>query len=83
MAVGINSFLHEQPRAGAANVALVKINSVDDAFNGLVKRRVFEHNIRRLAAEFERESFFVPATSQRDCLPISVEPVNAILFTSG
>ena len=55
MTVGINPFLHEQPRAGATNVALIEINSADDAFDGLINRRVLEQNVRRLAAEFERE----------------------------
>ena len=58
MTVRINPFLHEQPRAGAADVALVEINSRDDAFDGLINRRVLEQNVRRLAAEFERELAF-------------------------
>src|ERR1700722_4198914 len=55
-----HTFLHEQARTGAADVALIEINSRDDAFDGLVDRRVLKNDVRRLATEFERE-FFVRA----------------------
>src|SRR5665213_287378 len=58
--LGINSFLHEQPRARATNVALIKINSIDDTFDGLINRRVLEQTVRRLAAEVDREAFRRP-----------------------
>ena len=66
MTVGINPFLHEQPRAGATDVALVEINSGDDAFDGLINRRVLEQNVRRLAAEFERQFLLRARDGLRD-----------------
>jgi len=50
-----DGLLHEQPRAGAAHVALVEEDAVDDALDGLVERRVVEHDVRGLAAELERQ----------------------------
>ena len=50
-----DAFLHEQTRAGAADVPLVEIDAGDDAFDRLIERRVFENDVRRLAAELERE----------------------------
>ena len=47
--------LHEQPRARAADVALVEEDAVDDALDGLVERRVVEDDVGRLAAELERQ----------------------------
>ena len=41
-------------------MALVKINPGDDPFDRLIDRRVFENNICRLAAEFERQFRFCP-----------------------
>ena len=61
---GKNSFLDEQARAGAANVALVEIDSGDDAFDGLVDRRVLENDVGRFAAQLERQLLF----RSRDCL---------------
>ena len=52
-----DAFLDEQPRAGAADVALVEEDAVDDAFDGLVERGVVEDDVGRLAAEFEGEFF--------------------------
>ena len=36
-------------------MALVEEDAVDDAFDGLIDGRVFEHDVRGLATEFERE----------------------------
>ena len=47
-------FLHQQPRARAADMALVEEDAVDDPFDGLVDRRIREDDIRGLAAELER-----------------------------
>ncbi len=47
--------LHEQARAGAADVALVEEDAVDDALDRLVDRRVVEDDVRGLAAELERQ----------------------------
>src|SRR6185436_4581717 len=46
-------FLHEEPRARAADVALVEVDAVDDALDRLVDRRVLEHDVRRLAAQLQ------------------------------
>ena len=48
--------LHEEPRTGATNVTLVEEDPVNDAFDHLVNRSVFEDNVCALAAEFEGES---------------------------
>ena len=47
--------LHEEARAGAADVALVEEDPVDDALDGLVERRVVEHDVGGLAAELEAQ----------------------------
>ena len=49
----INSLLHEKPRTGAAHVALVEIDSSNDAFDGLVDRGILENDIGRFAAKLE------------------------------
>ena len=51
----VHALFDEQARAGAADVALVEVDAVDDAFDGLIERRVGEDDVRRLAAELERE----------------------------
>ena len=51
-----DGFLNEQPRSGAADVALVEEDAVDDALDGLVERGVFEDDVSRFAAEFEGEA---------------------------
>ncbi len=48
--------LHEQPRAGAADVPLVEEDAVDDALDRLVERRVVEDDVGGLAAELEAEA---------------------------
>ena len=47
--------LHQQPAAGAAHVALVEEDAVDDALDRLVERGVVEHDVGRLAAQLERD----------------------------
>ena len=76
--------LHQQPAAGAADVALVEEDAVDDALDRLVERRVVEHDVGRLAAELERE--LLAGAGQRPgdlACPTSVEPVKATLSTPG
>src|SRR5205823_3186185 len=34
--------LNEEPRSGAADMALIEVDAVDDAFDGLIERRVLE-----------------------------------------
>ena len=54
--VAIHALLHEQARAGAADVALVEKDAVhDDALDGLIERGVLEDEVRGFAAEFEGE----------------------------
>ena len=80
----VDALLHEEARAGAAHVALVEVDAVDDAFDGLVDGRVGEDDVRRLAAELEGEALLaVPAMRFWMRLPTSVLPVKAILSTSG
>ena len=45
--------MHEQPRAGATHMALIKEDPVDDALDRLIQRRVVEHDVRRFATEFQ------------------------------
>ena len=45
--------LDQQPRAGAADVALVEEDAVDDALDRLVDRGVVEDDVGRLAAELQ------------------------------
>ena len=51
----VDRLLHEEPRAGAADVSLVEVDAVDDPLDRLVERRVVEDDVRGLAAELERE----------------------------
>ena len=48
-----DGLLHQQPRAGAADVALVEEDAVDDALDRLVDRGVVEDDVGGLAAELE------------------------------
>ena len=50
-----DALLHQQTRAGAADLALVEPDAVDQAFDGGVEIGVVEDDEGRLAAEFERE----------------------------
>ena len=76
--------LHQQPRARAADVALVEEDAVDDALDRLVDRGVVEDDVGGLAAELEGDLLVAsPATLRAIALPTSVEPVKATLSTSG
>jgi hypothetical protein len=81
--IGGDAFLDEQAGAGAADVALVEEDAVDDALDGLVERGVLEDDVGRLAAEFEGEFFAAAGEARWMILPTSVEPVKAILAASG
>src|SRR5579859_8237553 len=48
-------FLDEQARAGAAHLALVEPDRVDESLDGAVEIGVVEDHERRLAAELERQ----------------------------
>ena len=47
--------LHDQARAGAADLALIEPDRVDDAFDRAVEIGVVEDDEGRLAAELERQ----------------------------
>ena len=48
--------MDEQTRTSAADVALVKEDAVNDAFDHLVNRRVVEDNVGSLATQLQREA---------------------------
>jgi len=81
-AVG-DTFLHEQPRAGAAHLALVEPDRVHHAFDDAVEIGIVEDDERTLAAQLERELLPAAAVALRMMRPTSVDPVNAIFCTSG
>jgi hypothetical protein len=56
--------LDQQPGPGAADLALVEEDAVDDALDRLVDRRVVEHDVGRLAAELQVSCLPVPASSR-------------------
>src|SRR5690606_12396625 len=60
--------LDEEPRARTAHLTLVEVDAVDDALDGLVDRRVVEHDVRGLAAQLEREGLATPSDLARDAL---------------
>ena len=77
-----DAFLHEQARAGAADLALVEPDRVDHALDDAVEIGVVEHDERRLLPPSSSESFLpLPAVALRMMRPTSVVPVNAILST--
>src|SRR5471030_399876 len=51
----LDRFLHQQTRTGAADLALVEPDRIDQAFDGGVEVRVFEDDERRFAAQFQRQ----------------------------
>src|SRR4029079_597667 len=52
----VDRLLHEPPRAGAADVALVEVDPVDDSLHRLVECRIVEDDVGGLAAQLERQS---------------------------
>ena len=50
-----DALLHQQARAGAADLSLIEPDAVDQAFDRAVEIGVFEDDERRLAAQLERE----------------------------
>ncbi len=61
-----HALLDEQARSGAAHVSLVEEDAVDDPLDGLVERRVLEDDVRRLAAELERQPDVAPGRRRLD-----------------
>ena len=78
-----DAFLHQQPRAGAADLPLVEPDRVDHAFDDAVEVGVVEDDERRLAAELQRQLLAAAGGGFADDPADSVEPVKAILSTSG
>ena len=80
----VNALLHEEPRAGAAHLALVEVDAVDDPLNRLVERRVVEDDVGGLAAELEGQLLVGAGHGARDHLAHRGRaPVKATLLTSG
>ena len=52
----LDRLLHEEARAGAADLALVEPDGVDEALDGAVEIGVLEDDVGRLAAELERQA---------------------------
>ena len=52
----LDRLLHEEARAGAADLALVEPDGVDEALDGAVEIGVLEDDVGRLAAELEAEA---------------------------
>src|SRR6185437_14504712 len=50
-----DALLHQQSRAGTADLALVEPDAIDETFDSGVEVGIVEDDVRRLAAEFERE----------------------------
>ena len=49
--------LHQKPRSGAADLALIEPDGVDDPFDRAVEICVVKHDVRGFPAELERQSF--------------------------
>src|SRR4051812_44484583 len=60
--------LREQARSRAAHLALVEVDPVDDALDGLVEWRVVEDDVRRLAPELEGQRLVGAGDALRDAL---------------
>ena len=67
--LAVDAFLDEESRAGAADVTLVEVNSVDDAFDRLIDRRVVHDDVGGLSAEFEGEFFAGAGDGAGDLFP--------------
>src|SRR5579884_3833073 len=65
----VDRLLDEEPRAGAADVALVEVDPVHDPLHGLVERGVVEDDVRGLAAELERQLLAAAGELALDRLP--------------
>jgi hypothetical protein len=74
-----DAFLHDGARSGAADLALVEPDRVDDALDGRVEIGVLENDERRLAASSSDSFLPDPAVWRRRMRPTSVEPVKASL----
>src|SRR3984885_745641 len=64
-----DAFLHQQTRTGAANLALIEPDSIDQSFHRTVEISVLKDNKRRFAAKFEREPFLTPGSRTANRAP--------------
>src|SRR5690606_39030943 len=64
----VQRLLDEHPGAGAAHLALVEEDAVDDALDRLVDRRVGEDDVRGLAAQLQRRVLAGAGDLLRDAL---------------
>ena len=78
-----DGLLDVEARSGAAALAVIEEDGAGRSGDGVVEIGVFENDVGRLAAEFERNFFRFPAAAWTINLPTSVDPVKAILSTSG
>ena len=53
----MNRLLNKQSASGTTYVPLVEVDTVDDPFNGLIDRGVFENNIGSFTTKFQRTTF--------------------------
>ena len=60
--------MNKQPRAGAAALAMIEEDRVRRTGDGRIEIGIFEHNIRRLAAELERDFLQVVGSGSHDQL---------------
>ena len=75
--------LDEQPRAGDADLARIGEHRHRGARHGRVEIGIGEHDVRRLAAELERDALEVAGEARMIDWPVTCEPVKATLSTSG
>ena len=50
-----DALLHEKPGSGAADLALIEPDRIDDTFNGSIEISIFMNDEGRLAAQFQRK----------------------------
>jgi hypothetical protein len=70
----VHALLHEQPRPGAAHLALVEPDRVDHALDHAVEVGVLEDDERALPAQLERQLLPDPAVSRRMTRPRRSSP---------
>ena len=76
-------FLDKQPRARGADLALAEEDAHEHALERGFEIGVGEDDVRRFAAELERDLLQVARRGADERRPTSVEPVKVILSTSS
>jgi hypothetical protein len=79
----VDAPLDEKARAGAANLAGIREHRHPGAGNGAFEVRVGEHDVGRLAAEFERHPLEVPGGCRDDLLAGDVRAGEGDLVDAG